>query len=138
MEAGRDGGAGRLEPELVFSEEDVSEAFQSDEEAELARLLESIRGSVFRHPIATQAAFAALVAEGRRFAMTPEGAALLQALLRSPTISRLRVAWEVLTMSAFVESPQGAVPSVFIDTLVQRLKVTALEPLLARLLERRG
>jgi hypothetical protein len=130
-------GAARREPELVFSEEDPADGLQSDGEVELARLLESIRGAVFRHPIATQAAFAALVAEGRRFSTTPEGAALLQALLRSSTISRLRVAWEVLTMSAFVESPEGAVPSVFIDTLVRRLKVTALEPLLARLLERR-
>jgi hypothetical protein len=122
--------------ELVFSEEDRPASEAKESSRELEALLESTRAAVFRHPIAVQAAFAALVAEGRRYAETEEGAELLEGLLRSPTLSRLRVAWEVLTMSAFVEKPEGALPSVFLDTLMRGLKVTALEPLLARLLER--
>jgi hypothetical protein len=123
--------------ELVFSDEDAP-ASTSVEVSELEALLESTRAAVFRHPIAVQAAFAALVAEGRRYAETEEGAELLEGLLRSPGLSRLRVAWEVLTMSAFVEKPEGALPSVFVDTLMRGLKLAALEPMLARLLERRS
>ncbi len=137
-------------PEFVFSKNDpenddvdshddaAEEAGTSDDGAhEFESLLESIRSAAFRHPVAVQSAFAALVAEGRRYAETPEGVELLDGLLNSPTLSRMRVAWEVLTMSAFVEKPEGALPSVFVENLVRGLKVNALEPLLARLLERR-
>jgi hypothetical protein len=128
----------RRDVELIFSEDDAPASEATDANSELEGLLESVRAAVFRHPIAVQAAFAALVAEGRRYAETAEGTELLEGLLRSPSLSRLRVAWEVLTMSAFVEKPEGALPSVFVDTLMRNLKVTALEPLLARLLERRS
>jgi hypothetical protein len=129
--------AARLGFELVFAEDDPSPR-PTGSEAELEGMLEVVRAAAFRHPIAVQAAFSALIAEGRRFAETPEGAGLLEELLHSPTVSRLRVAWEVLTMSAFVESAEGAIPSVFVETFLQKLRVTALEPLLARLLERRA
>jgi len=131
-----------VEPELVFSDGDDTGAhadFEPDgaDEEELVELLSAVQRAVWRHPIAVQAAFAALVREGKRFAETPEGAELLAALSRSPTLARARNVWEVVTLSAFEAEPEGALPSVFLDTLVRGLKVRALEPLLARLFERR-
>jgi hypothetical protein len=133
------GGYRAAVPELVFSDAEGGDGdtFEEGSDREFAELLEAVRTAAFRHPLAVQAAFSALVREGRRFAKTEEGVQMLDALLHSTSLSRLRVVWEVLTMSAFVERPDGAVPSVFIDTLVRGLKVNALEPLLARLLERR-
>ncbi len=47
------------------------------------------------------------------------------------------MAWEVVTLSAFVEKPDSALPSVFMDKLVREIKVSALEPILSRLFERK-
>jgi len=126
------------ETELVFSHDPVDLEPEGEEDArELEELLSEVQDAVWRHPIAVQAAFAALVREGRRFAETSEGADLLAALSRSPTLARARNVWEVITLSAFEAEPEGALPSVFLDTLVRGLKVRKLEPLLSRLFERR-
>ena len=75
--------------------------------------------------------------EGRAFAKTPEGARLRDGLSRSPTLAKTRMVWEVLSLSAFVEKPDGALPAVFAEALVRAIKVKAVEPLLSRLFERR-
>jgi hypothetical protein len=125
----------RLDPvppaELTFGPEGV------EDDGELFHLLRSLQNAVFRHPIAIQSLYAALVREGREYAKTPEGAELLQGLARSPGLAKTRMAWEVITLSAFVEHPDSALPSVFIDKLVREIKVSALEPILSRLFERK-
>lgn len=120
--------------ELTFSVPDDS---HGGDEGELVAALRDFQNAVFRHPIAVQSLYAALVREGRRYAETPEGAQLLDRLARSPGLAKTRMAWEVITMSAFVEKPDGALPSVFLDKLVREIKVSALEPLLSRLFERK-
>ena len=45
--------------------------------------------------------------------------------------------WEVLTLSGVQEEPKGALPSVLLDKLTRTLVVEKIEPLLARLFERR-
>jgi hypothetical protein len=109
----------------------------SASEAELLGALRSLQDMLWRHPMAVQAAFSALVREGRAFAKTPEGARLRDDLARSPTLAKTRMVWEVLSLSAFVERPDGALPGVFADALVRAIKVKAVEPLLSRLFERR-
>ncbi|HEX2872665.1 MAG TPA: hypothetical protein VHP33_15450 [Polyangiaceae bacterium] len=109
----------------------------SASEAELLSSLRSLQDALWRHPMAVQAAFSALVREGRAFAKTPEGARLRDGLSRSPTLAKTRMVWEVLSLSAFVEKPEGALPGVFADALVRAIKVKAVEPLLSRLFERR-
>lgn len=122
--------------ELVFG----PPANQAPPEAELELypLLRRLQDAVFRHPLAVQSAFSALVSEGRAYAETPEGQQLLAGLARSPGLAKTRMVWEVLTLSAFVPKPEGALPSVLLDTLVREIKVSALEPLLSRLFERRS
>lgn len=125
----------RLDPidptELTFGPEGV------EDDSDLLQALRSFQNAIFRHPIAIQSLYAALVREGREYAKTPEGADLLQRLARSPGLAKTRMAWEVITLSAFVEHPDGALPSVFIDKLVREIKVSALEPILSRLFERK-
>jgi hypothetical protein len=99
------------------------------------RVLGRLRDAVLRHPAATQAAFSALVAEGRRFARTEDGAALADALAGSELLARGRMIWEVLTMSAFVEGEDG-LPSVIIDELARAASNGSLESVLSRVFER--
>jgi len=106
------------------------------EEQELDALA-GLQRVIFKYPMATQAAFSALVAEGRRFASTPEGRDLALRLTSAKEMDRARMLWEVLSMSAFTEQYDGPLPSLFVETLVRTLKTQHLEPLLTRLFERR-
>jgi hypothetical protein len=119
--------------ELRFAPETPSE----DPAAELYPLLRGLQDAVFRHPLAVQSLFSALVSEGREYAKTDEGQRLLEGLSHSPGLAKTRMVWEVLTLSAFVPKPEGALPGVLLEKLVRQIKVAALEPLLSRLFERR-
>jgi hypothetical protein len=99
------------------------------------RALHAVQRAIFRYPVATKAAFRALVAEGRRYAGTPEGAALHARLQGSPAVAKARLLWDVLSVRAFAEDGD-ALPEFFVDRLAQALRAEHLEPLLARALER--
>lgn len=88
---------------------------------------------LLEHPAAAQRIFSALVAEGRRYAETPEGAALADRLAGSELIRRGRVVWEVTTLNLLEESPPAALPTRLLDVFARATAVEALEPFLARL-----
>jgi hypothetical protein len=111
-------------PSIRFSEQD-----------ELSDVLEGLRDVLLRHPIAVQAAFAALVAEGRRFAKTPEGMACKEQLVVSELFDRLRLVWSTLGMNAFVERPTEVLPSFFLDGAVRAAALQGLEPLLSAIFD---
>jgi hypothetical protein len=90
-----------------------------------------------RYPIAAQAAFAALAAEGRRFAQTDEGAAWKERLASSKLVAELRVIWDSLGMTAFVEKPTEALPTFFVDGLVNAASSDDVESLLSQVLKER-
>jgi len=113
-------------PRLVFGDEAPDD---------LGRLLTELQSIVVRHPIAAQAAFRALVAEGRAFAETPEGREWAASLADSRLVRRGRIAWDVVTARAFDDDPDVTVPTVFLDALARTAAVDALEPLLSRLFE---
>ena len=98
------------EAELTFYPANGSPARNTAtaQEDELSDVLRAFQDAVFRHPIAIQGLFAALVREGREYAKTEEGATLLARLSKSPSLAKTRMVWEVLTLSAFVEEPEGA------------------------------
>ncbi len=98
-------------------------------------ILRRIAAALFRHPAATQAAFSALVAEGRAFARTPDGARLARALAGSDVIARGRMIWEVLGMSAFREHGSG-LPTVLVDEFARVAETEGLETALSRIFER--
>jgi hypothetical protein len=101
------------------------------------KFLEELQVLIFKYPIAIQAAFSALVAEGRRFAETLEGRERLERLAAAKSLGRGRMLWEVLSMSAFTERHTGPLPSLFVDKLVRALQSSRLESLLSRVFERR-
>jgi hypothetical protein len=87
-------------------------------EATVEDLLRKAQLLLLRHPAAAQAAFSSLVAEGRRFAATPEGARWRDALAGSALVRRARLAWEKTTLGMLEESPAGLLPSTLIELLV--------------------
>ena len=102
---------------------------------DLAVLLERLRDVLLRHPIAAQAAFAALAHEGRRFAETEEGRAWRERLSRSDLLARVRLVWNTLGMHAFVEQPVEVLPSFFLDGAVRAASLDGLEPLLSAIFD---
>jgi hypothetical protein len=101
----------------------------------LVHLLERLRDVLLRHPMAAQAAFASLVAEGRRFAATSEGEAWKQRLVGSELLERLEVVWRTVGMNAFVEQPTEVLPSFFLDGAIRAAARRGLEPLLAAIFD---
>ena len=65
--------------------------------------LSELQLAVLRHPVAAQAIFSALVAEGRSYAETEEGRAVAQTVAASDLAHRGRVVWDVITMSALTD-----------------------------------
>lgn len=106
-------------------------------EKPLAELLLALSDVLLRHPIAVQAAFAALAAEGRRFAETPEGARCKEDLAASELFDRVRLIWRSLGMHAFVEQPTEILPSFFLDGAIRAAFLDKLEPLLSSIFDER-
>lgn len=76
--------------------------------------------AIVKHPIAAQAAYQALVREGRAFGETDEGRRIRTQLASSELVARLRTAWELVTFGMLRDAtPPGAIPSVLIEALVQ-------------------
>jgi hypothetical protein len=103
----------------------------------LAELLLALSDVLLRHPIAVQAAFAALAAEGRRFAETPEGARCKEDLAASELFDRVRLIWRSLGMHSFVEQPTEILPSFFLDGAIRAAVLDKLEPLLSSIFDER-
>lgn len=104
-----------------------------DEHAELVTVIAHAQRAIFEHPIAAQAAFAALVAEGREFQKTAEGAAWRERLERSPLREKAEAIWEGLTLNILEQDKQTVVPSRIVDLLVKLLHERALDTILAKL-----
>ena len=102
---------------------------------ELQRLLHEAQYVLLKHPVAAQAAFSALVAEGRRYAGTDPGRRWQARLRDSDLIRRGRVVWEVVTLKMLEEHPPNVLPTTYLDAMVQATASPELEPLLARLFE---
>lgn len=100
---------------------------------ELAELLRRVQRALFRHPVAAQAAFAALMAEGRRFAGTPEGAAWKAALEGSELARNGRRLWDALSMGMLEEDPATIVPSAYLEALLRAAASADLDALLGKL-----
>lgn len=109
---------------------------ETDDEQLLERMRQGQR-ILLKYPIAAQAALAALVAEGRRYAETPEGLRWKQTLVDSPLVRRGRAVWEATALRSFESpapgQPARALPGGFVEAFLRASARTDLEPLLARL-----
>ena len=101
----------------------------------LVQTLRQLRDVLTRHPIAAQAAFAALAAEGRHFATTPEGQQWKERLERSELLDRVEVLWRALGMNAFVEGDGEVLPSFFLEAAMRAALRRGLEPLLSTIFD---
>jgi hypothetical protein len=86
---------------------------------EVAALVQRARLLLLQHPIAAQAAFSALVAEGRRFAATQEGRAWATALAASPLMRHASELWGALGLDMLEEDPNTVLPSAWLDALLR-------------------
>ncbi len=125
------------EPEAPAPAPEPPEASEAESLGEKARellgLLERARGFMLRHPIASQAIFSALVAEGRRFATTDQGAAWAEQLAASPAMTRGRELWEATSLNLLVADDQTVLPSTWVEALLRSVELPELEQLLERL-----
>jgi hypothetical protein len=109
----------RVTPRLVFEE--------PPPEDPLAAPLRHIQAAILEHPLAAQALFRSLVAEGRRFAHTEEGSQWAERLAGTPLVQRGRLAWEALSLNALDDDPDVVLPSAVVDAFVQAISSSTLE-----------
>jgi hypothetical protein len=113
--------------------EGVNGVPESKKDAEALATLARLRRAMLRYPMAVQAGFSALAAEGRAFADTPDGADWRRRLGYAKAMGHGRMVWETLSLGSFTEKPDGPLPSAMIDALATTLRRRHIEPLLARL-----
>ena len=90
----------------------------SDRKVDSAQqVLENLHRVILTHPVACQALFSALRAEGLAFMQTERGRVLAERLSRSELIHRARMAWEASSRSILDETPAGVLPSTYLDAL---------------------
>jgi len=111
--------------------------FTSPTDSDATQALEGVQQALLQHPIAAQAAFSWLAAEGRRFAQTPEGAAWKERLASSELLPQLRLVWDSLGMTAFHEGTSEILPTFFVEGIVSAASAENIEALLTQVLARR-
>lgn len=123
-----------IEHLLAPAEPGAREPVQAGSQEEvLLGLLRRLQVLMLKHPIVVQAAFCALVAEGRRFAATAEGAAWRAALASSPLLQQGRRLWDALSLNIPEEDPATVLPSAYIEALFQATASSQFEELLRKL-----
>jgi len=80
-------------------------------------LLRDLQRVLLKHPVACQAAFTALLAEGRQFAQTAEGHQWQKKLAQSSLLQRARLVFDLSTLGLLEEGPANHVPSSYLDAL---------------------
>jgi len=103
------------------------------------RAIQQLTRAIVKYPLAAQAAYRALVREGRAFATTEEGRQIRDQLAQSDLAARLRTAWELVTLGMLRdEAPAGAIPSVLVEALVQAVFRNRFEARLHEAMVRRS
>jgi hypothetical protein len=104
-----------------------------DPEATEVALLRSLQRALLTHPVASQAAFTALVSEGRRFAETEEGRVWHERLIQSTLLKRARLVFDLTTLGLLEERAGNDVPSSYLDALFMAAASGDADDLLNRL-----
>jgi hypothetical protein len=116
-------------------DEPIADEASTENEDALEEVFHRLRLLILSHPVAAQAVFRALVAEGRAFARTAAGQRWAAVLADSPLVRRGRLVWDVATLRTLDDDPQTLVPSAIADAFVKATAADALEPLLSELFE---
>jgi hypothetical protein len=102
-------------------------------EAKVLEVLGTLQEFVLQHPVAAQKIFAALVAEGRRYAATPAGARRSRALAATPAMARARQFWESSLASVLEEGGDTVLPSSYVEIVMQGARLRSPEALLSKI-----
>ena len=105
----------------------------SEPDDELVQILREGQFLLLKYPQAAQAAFRALVVEGRRFAQTPAGRRWKNRLADSELVRRGRILWEESGLTRLEDNEDTVLPSLVLDALVSALASDDLATLLAQL-----
>ncbi len=81
---------------------------------------------------------AALVAEGRRFAQTPEGRRWQDILSRSDLVRRGRMIWQAWGLDGLLQDKVDTLPSEWLDELLKQVSGANMEALLSALMAEGG
>jgi hypothetical protein len=101
-------------------------------EDDIVDILDGAQMTLLKYPVASQAAFSALVREGRRFAETESGKQWLERLKSSPLMQKLRWAWETTSLNMLEEDEGTIVPSTYLEALLRAAGTPDMETLLGR------
>ena len=88
-----------------------------DDPAGIPHPLLQLQGAVMKHPMAAQALFSALIAEGQAFEKTAEGQVWRDRLKRSELMHRARLALDLPGLSLLTRTSEGPLPSAYVDAL---------------------
>jgi hypothetical protein len=99
----------------------------------LAAILVQARRWVVQYPVLAQAVYAALVAEGRRYGRTREGARWAQALNRSQTVRSSRPLFEAVTTNMSEDAQNPVLPNTLLQAVRELGSTTQLESWLSHL-----
>jgi hypothetical protein len=89
-----------------------------EEDRALFELLVRTRRAVFGNPSAARRVYDLLAAEGRRYAATPSGAELRDALVASEAVDHLRRIWDTVSLSVLEgPAPPTDVPDAWAEML---------------------
>ena len=100
----------------------------------LTQLLGEMHTLIARYPYVARTLAAAFVAEGQRFAETPEGREWYETLSESELIRRGQLIWEAYGLDNLVESEPEHLPAMWTDTFATAAAHTDLESILSLLL----
>ena len=122
-------------PRLVLENTPPPQSATIDDEV-LAQLLGEMQSLIVRYPYVARTLAAAFVAEGQRFAQTPEGREWYETLSQSELIRRGQLIWEAYGLDNLVESKPEHLPGLWADTFATAAAHTDLESILSLLLVR--
>jgi hypothetical protein len=123
-------------PRLILEDtlEDVPRPEPEINDDGLARLLLEMQRLIARYPYVARSIAAAFVAEGQRFAQTPEGQVWHDILSQSDLIRRGQLIWEAYALDNLLETEPERLPNVWMDTFAAAAAHTDLESILSMLL----
>lgn len=105
------------------------------DEGDVTAFVEFVQRVIGRHPVAAQAAFRALAAEGRRFAATAAGRDWQVRVERSVELRRLRPLWETASWNLLDDRDAAPLPGQLVDLAAHALSRADLEALVAAIHE---
>jgi hypothetical protein len=102
-------------------------------ETKVLDVLGELQQFVLQHPVAAQKIFTSLVAEGRRYATSEEGASRSRALVAMPLMARAQQFWESSLAGVLEEGKETVLPSAYVEIVMQGGRLKSPEALLSKI-----